>query len=72
MNTKILEQKQESDPVKREQLLKEVFAIEWAEAAPHLALYQQVTTLAYREGITGLRLRIDNVFDYSRISKSAN
>jgi len=71
MNAKILEQKRESDPVKREQLLKEVFAIEWSEAAPHLALYQQVTTLAYRDGVTGLRLRMDNVFDYSRVSKAA-
>jgi len=71
MNEKILEQKRESDPVKREQILKEVFAIQWAEAAPHLALYQQVTTLAYREGITGLRVRIDNVFDYSKVSKAA-
>jgi ABC-type transport system substrate-binding protein len=71
MNAKILEQKRESDPVKREQLLKEVFAIEWSEAAPHLALYQQVTTLAYRDDVTGLRLRMDNVFDYSRVSKAA-
>lgn len=70
MNAKILDQKQESDPAKREQLLKDVFAIEWAEAAPHLALYQQVTTLAYRDGVTGLKARIDNVFDYSRISKT--
>ena len=71
LNEKIRESKRESDPVKREQLLKEAFAIEWAEMAPHMALYQQVTTLAYREGVTGLRIRVDNVFDYSRVSKTA-
>lgn len=70
MNDKILASKRESDPVKREQLLKEVFAIEWSELAPHMAVYQQVTTLAYREGITGLRIRTDNVFDYSHVSKA--
>lgn len=70
LNNKILESKRESDPVKREQLLKEVFAIQWEELAPHMAIYQQVTTLAYREGVTGLRARVDNVFDYSRVSKA--
>ncbi|MDR2940080.1 MAG: ABC transporter substrate-binding protein [Clostridiales bacterium] len=71
LNAKILEAKSESDPAKREQLLKEMFAIEWAEMAPHMSLYQQVTTVAYGSDITGLRLRIDNVFDYSRVSKGA-
>jgi len=70
LNEKILASKRESDQVKREQLLKEVFAIQWSEMAPHMALYQQVTTLAYREGITGLRIRTDNVFDYSNVSKA--
>lgn len=68
LNNKILESKRESDPVKREQLLKEVFEIQWEVLAPHMAVYQQVTTLAYREGVTGLRPRVDNVFDYSRVS----
>jgi ABC-type transport system substrate-binding protein len=69
LNAKIMASKSESDPAKREQLLKEVFAIEWREMAPHMALYQQVTTIAYRDNITGLRLRNDNVFDYSHVSK---
>jgi len=70
LNAMILAQKQESDAVVREQILKDLFALQWSEAAPHLALYQQVTTIAYREGITGLRVRVDNVFDYSRVSKN--
>lgn len=70
LNNKILESKRESDPERREQLLQEVFQIQWEELAPHMAIYQQVTTLAYREGVTGLRARIDNVFDYSRVSKA--
>lgn len=70
LNTLILAQKRESDPAKREQILKELFDLQWQVAAPHLALYQQVTTIAYREGVTGLRVRVDNVFDYSRVSKN--
>ena len=69
LNEKINASKKESDPTKREQLLKEVFALEWSEMAPHMSVYRQVTTLAYREGTTGLKARIDNVFDYSRVSK---
>lgn len=70
LNRLIVESKQESDPAAREQILKDMFAIEWEEMAPHMAIYQQVSTIAYREGITGLRIRIDNVFDYSRVSKA--
>lgn len=70
LNAMIMAQKQESDGAAREQILKNLFALQWAEAAPHLALYQQVTTIAYRDGVTGLRVRVDNVFDYSRISKN--
>lgn len=70
LNEMILAQKRESDAAVREQILKDLFALQWSEAAPHLALYQQVTTLAYREGISGLRARVDNVFDYSRVSKN--
>ena len=67
LNAKILEAKRESDPVKREQLLKEMFAIAWEVQAPHMAVYQQVTTVAYRSDVQGLRMRADNVFDYSRV-----
>lgn len=67
LNAKILEAKRESDPVKREQLLKEMFAIAWAVQAPHMAVYQQVTTVAYRSDVKGLRMRADNVFDYSHV-----
>lgn len=70
LNGMILAQKRESDAAVREQILKDLFALQWSEAAPHLALYQQVTTLAYRDGVTGLRARVDNVFDYSRVSKN--
>lgn len=70
LNAAIMAQKTESDPVKRQQLLKDMFAIQWAEMAPHMAVYQQVTTVAYRTGITGLHMRADNVFDYSRVSKT--
>lgn len=68
LNGKILEAKRESDPVKREQLLKEMFAIQWEVLAPHMAVYQQITTIAYRSDIVGLKMRADNVFDYSRVS----
>lgn len=68
LNAKILEGKQESDPVKREQMLKDMFAIQWDVLAPHMAVYQQITTIAYRSDIVGLKMRADNVFDYSRIS----
>ncbi len=68
LNAKILAAKAESDPVKREQLLKEMFAIQWDVLAPHMAVYQQVTTVAYKSTITGLKVRPDNVFDYSMIS----
>lgn len=67
LNNKIMEGKRESDPVKREQLLKEMFAIAWEVQAPHMAVYQQVTTVAYRSDIQGLVMRADNVFDYSRV-----
>lgn len=68
LNSKILEAKHESDPVKREQLLKEMFAIEWEVVAPHTVVYQQITTVAYNANVTGLKMRADNVFDYSRVS----
>lgn len=68
LNAKILASKAESDPVKREQLLKEVFAIQWDVLAPHMSVYQQVTTVAYKSNVTGLKIRPDNVFDYSRVS----
>ncbi len=67
LNAKILEAKSESDPVKREQLLKEMFAIAWEVQAPHMAVYQQMTTVAYRADVKGLKMRADNVFDYSRV-----
>lgn len=70
LNAAILAQKAESDPETRLQLLKDMFAIQWAEMAPHMAVYQQITTVAYRTGITGLHMRPDNVFDYSRVSKT--
>lgn len=70
LNNLIIASQSELDTTKREEMLREMFAVEWAAAAPHLSLYQQVTTLAYRENITGLRIRIDNVFDYSRVSKA--
>ncbi len=68
LNAKILAAKGESDPAKREQLLKEMFAIQWDVLAPHMAVYQQVTTVAYKSTVTGLKVRPDNVFDYSLIS----
>lgn len=68
LNNKILEAKQESDPAKREQLLKDMFAIEWDVLAPHMAVYQQITTIAYRSDIINFKMRADNVFDYSMIS----
>lgn len=67
LNAKIIEGKRESDPVKREQLLKEMFAIAWAVQAPHMAVYQQMTTVAYMSDVSGLKMRADNVFDYSRV-----
>lgn len=69
LNDTIMASKRETDAAKREQLLKDAFAIEWEEMAPHMSLYQQVSTVAYGEGISGVRFRIDNVFDYSRVSK---
>ena len=68
LNAKILAAKAESDPTKREQLLKEMFAIQWDVLAPHMAVYQQVTTVAYKSTVTGLKVRPDNVFDYSLVS----
>lgn len=68
LNNAILAAKRESDPVKREQLLKDMFAIQWEVLAPHMSVYQQITTIAYRSNIVGLKMRPDNVFDYSRVS----
>jgi ABC-type transport system substrate-binding protein len=52
LNDKIRASKRESDPVKREELLREAFEIEWAELAPHMALFQTVSTYAYRDGVS--------------------
>lgn len=68
LNDKILAAKRESDPVKREQLLKEMFARQWEVLAPHMSVYQQITTIVYRSDIVGFSMRPDNVFDYSRVS----
>ena len=67
LNELILAAKAESDLVKREQLLKDMFAIQWDVLAPHMAVYQQFTTVAYKSNVAGLNLRPDNVFDYSRV-----
>lgn len=69
LNSKILASKSESDPAKRALLLKDVFSVAWNEMAPHASLYNELETLAYRDNISGIKFRPDNVTDYSRVMK---
>ena len=62
---------QEMDETKREDLLLKAFDIAWEEVAPHTAIYQTETILAYKDTISGFENHdIRNYFDFSRVVKN--
>ena len=68
LNSLIEESRRETNPAVREQILKDMFYVQWNTLAPHAALFQQLSTIAYLDGVSGLRIRPDNVIDYSRVT----
>ncbi len=60
----------ETDEEKREEILTKALDMAWEEAAPHTAVYQTETILAYKETISGFEHHdIRNYFDFSRVIK---
>ena len=70
MNALIVASVSEMDSKKREQILKDLFALQIQVAAPHINIYQVVNVIAYRKNISGIRYRIDNVYDYAHVMKN--
>jgi len=68
LNNLIRASKIETNPVRREQILKDTFYVQWNTLAPHAALFVQINTAAHLNGISGLRVRFDDVIDYSRVT----
>ena len=68
LNDLIRASRVETDPARREQILQDMFYVQWNTLAPHAALYTQVGAMAWLDGITGIRMRPDGIVDYSRVT----